>query len=98
MKKQTNFFLLLTLIFLIIGLVIVKRATAQAPTFDLTKTVLGSGGLGGNTGEITFRTTLGQPVAGMQTEGIYTLTSGFWSTVKQIIEQYRYLLPIIFKQ
>ena len=97
MKKNIKILLAFTLFLLITGLVMVGRTDAQSPLFTLTKNVLGSAGLVGSADDFTFHTTLGQPVAGMQTEGEYEVTSGFWLKIQEILEEFRILLPIIFK-
>jgi hypothetical protein len=59
--------------------------------------VIGSGGMGGSTGSYTIHSTLGQPVAGAVDNGLYHLTSGFWSEVIDVIEEFFNFLPLIFK-
>ena len=94
MKKKTLFILLILLLFgLSFG--ILNQAHAAGPTFSLTRSVVGAGGLGGSSGGFTITSTLGQPVAVSAMGGDYPLSSGFWTQVFETIEEFFNFLPQI---
>jgi hypothetical protein len=96
MKKKSFFYCLIMLVFFI-TLFVVGTVQAQANTFTLPWSVTGSGGMGGSAGGYTLNSTLGQPVAGMVTEGDYSLTSGFWTRVGEVITNFLTFLPLIMR-
>jgi hypothetical protein len=94
MKKKTLFILLILLLFgLSFG--IINLAHAAGPSFSLTRSVVGAGGLGGSTEAFTIASTLGQPVAVSPMGGEYPLSSGFWAQVIETIEESFSFLPQI---
>lgn len=64
-------------------------------TFTLPWSVVGSGGMGGSADGYTINSTLGQPVVGLVAEGDYSLTSGFWTRLGEVIEEFINFLPLI---
>ncbi len=95
MKRHTAVIFLLMLVLLIIAVIGISTVEAQSRSFILTRSVIGSGGLGGSAGLYTLTSTLGQPVAGSVSGGGYELGSGFWGQV--LMAWFENFLPLIFR-
>jgi len=63
--------------------------------YELTQSVMGSGGMGGVSGNVSISSTLGQPLAGVSGDGI--LFSGFWSFYSSLVEWVKLFLPLLFR-
>ncbi|MCJ7695355.1 MAG: hypothetical protein MUO40_07985 [Anaerolineaceae bacterium] len=92
MKKRLliAFFVVLLALSAFVTLGVVR---AQSPAFTLTRSVIGSGGMGGSASGYTLHSTLGQPVAGSVSGGQYTFSSGFWG--QALMEWFENFLPLI---
>ncbi len=95
MKKIKILFLVFGVI-LLLGLVTTQWVHAQdRVVIAIARSVIGSGGLGGSTGNINISSTLGQPLAG--SVGDEGLTSGFWGIVSSLQTWIRQFLPLIIR-
>lgn len=95
MKKTIALALLLVLL-LGLGFTALTVVKAQTRTLTLPWSVLGSGGMGGSAGDYTFKSTLGQPLAGLTDAGDRTLISGFWMWVTDTVADFLNFIPLIF--
>ncbi len=95
MKRQLKIFILLFVLVFVFGLLNIPGVKAQERAFTLTRSVIGSGGMGGSADGYTIHSTLGQPVTGSVSGGDYTLTSGFWG--QALMEWFENFLPLILR-
>jgi hypothetical protein len=73
------------------------RAATQA-TYELAQSYIGPGG-SGSASIYTISSSIGQPVAGEVSAGIYTLGGGFWGggVVVPVASSYAVYLPLVLK-
>jgi len=82
---------------LAVGLVLIVAGMALAQTgggYDLSWSVVGSGGGPSEGADYTVDGTIGQSAAGELSGGAYRLAGGFWAGVA---EWFRLHLPAVFK-
>jgi len=87
--------LLVMLILLVVGSNAVNVAFAQERAYTISRSVIGAGGIGAVTGEVSIRSTLGQPFTGSTTDGSTTIWSGFWAAMNTLYNDI--FLPLILQ-
>lgn len=98
MKRRL--FLALLILFLLVGLA-GSIATPQNVTAlgepRMIKSVLASGGSSVEGGSVKIKSTIGQSVMGVAKASEETaFSSGFWTWMREIIEEFLNFLPVIF--
>ena len=89
--KQTMIFLPLAAILLLVPVVLAQ----SGGDYDLTwNTVDGGGATFSTGGPYSLGGAIGQPDAGLLTDGDYTLTGGFWGGA---VRMYRIYLPLVLR-
>ena len=92
--KHTSAFAALLICLLAVWTVAVGVRSASGDPYDLSwHTIDGGGGISTD-GTYILRGTIGQPDAGIMSNGTYTLVGGFWGGGAA---QYRLYLPLILK-
>jgi hypothetical protein len=85
------------LVILIVVLLLTGMAYTHAQTggYDLTWSMIGSGGGVSSGGNYALNSTIGQSAVGVASSGSYTLVGGFWSGA---VVQYRVYLPMVLRE
>ena len=94
-RKRLVLLLILALAAALPGAAIVGAQSGGG--YDLTWSIIGSGGGASTSGGYTLVGTIGQPNAGVLAGGGYTLAGGFWGGVAAGTVQYRLYLPLVLK-
>ncbi len=97
MKKRILLILFFLLAFSGLSFGILSLVQAETQAFSLPWSVMGAGGLGGNSGTYTITSTLGQPLALSPMGGDYPMSSGFWSQARGAITELFGFLPMILR-
>ena len=97
MKNKTLRLILLTTILIGFCILLTGRIVAQSFSFCLKRAIVSSGGINENVEDITFHAILGQPFTGRGEQETFTLISGFWTSIVEIVEKFKLMFPIIFR-
>lgn len=98
MKRFAVYLVLIVIV--LIGLSMVSSSARAAPhaTYTLVKSSVGSGG-SNSAGIYTISNSIGQPIAGEVSAGIYTLGGGFWGggVIVTATSQHIVYLPLVLR-
>ena len=82
---------------LVLLVLIASNASAAVNAIELPRYVIGAGGGRVTAGNYVLEGTVGQPVAGVVSQGNSELCSGFWCSSSGPTELLKIFLPLIMK-